>query len=73
MFDRFLNTYITAVANFLIFLLFYNVGNMAKGRISKRVFQENKAHQIRMCVYQGLRNVRFFGNLACFVFLKQPF
>ena len=62
------------------------VGNKAKGRISKRVFQENKAHQIfrktnisyplirrRTCAYQGVRNVRFSENLACFVFLKHPF
>ena len=38
----------------------YNVGNKAKGRISKRVFQ-------------GVRNVRFTENLTCFVFLKHPF
>ena len=23
--------------------------------------------------YQGVRNIRFSENLACFVFLKQPF
>ena len=51
------------------------VGNKAKGRISKWVFQENKACQIfrktnmsypvintRMCAYQGVRNVRFSEN-----------
>ena len=56
------------------------VGNMAKGRISRRMFQENKGHQIfwktnisyplirtRKCAYQGVRNVRFSKNLACFV------
>ena len=61
-------------------------GNKAKGQISKRVFQENKACQIfrkmnisyplirtRMCAYQGVRNVRFSENLASFVFLKHPF
>ena len=61
------------------------VGNKAKGHISKRVFQENKARQIfrktnisyplirtRTCAYQGVRNVRFSKNLACFVFLKHP-
>ena len=66
--------------------LIYNVGNKAKGRILKRVFQENKARQIfqktnvsyplirtRTCMYQGVRNVRFPENLACFVFLKHPF
>ena len=25
------------------------------------------------CAYQGVRNVRFFEDLACFVFLKHPF
>ena len=62
------------------------VGNKAKGRISKQVFQENKARQIfrktnisyllirtRTCAYQGVRNVRFSENLVCFVFLKHPF
>ena len=58
------------------------VGNKAKGRISKWVLQENKARQIfrktdiscllirtSTSVYQGVRNVRFSENLACFVFL----
>ena len=58
------------------------VGNKAKGRISKWVLQENKARQIfrktdiscllirrSACVYQGVRNVCFSENLACFVFL----
>ena len=27
----------------------------------------------RTCPYQGLRNVHFFGNLACFDFLEHPF
>ena len=49
-----------------------------KGRISKRVFQENKAPQIFRktdisCAYQGARNVRFLENWACVVFLKHPF
>ena len=47
------------------------VGNKAKGRISKRVFQENKGRQIfrkknsyplirtRTCAYQRVRNNRF--------------
>ena len=64
----------------------YNVGNKAKGQISKWVFQEIKACQIfrktnisypliltRTCAYQGLRNVRFSENLVCFVVLKHPF
>ena len=57
------------------------VGNKAKGRMSKRVFQENKEHQIfrkagisyPVIHIRGLRNVRFSENLACFVFLKQLF
>ena len=61
-------------------------GNKAKGRISKRLFQESKARQIfrktnisyplirtRTCVYQGVRNVRLSENLVCFVFLQHPF
>ena len=27
----------------------------------------------RMCAYQGVRNVCFSENLACFVFVKHPF
>ena len=62
------------------------VGNKAKGRISKRVFQESKARQnfrktnisyplirTRTCAYQGVRNVCFSEILACFAFLKHPF
>ena len=62
------------------------VGNKAKGQISKRVFQENKARQVfrrtnisyplmrtRTYAYQRVRNVRFSENLARFVFLKHPF
>ena len=62
------------------------VGNKAKRRISTRVFQETKAHQIfrkintyyplirrRICAYQGVRNVHFSENLVCFGFLKHPF
>ena len=61
------------------------VGNKAKGSISKRALQENKARQIfrkrnithttfltttfRMCACQRVRNVRFSENLVCFVFL----
>ena len=69
-----------------LYLVLHLVGNKAKGRISKPVFQENKAHQTfrkvnisyplictRTFVYQGVRNVRFSENLACFVFLKRPF
>ena len=58
------------------FLNLYFVGNTPKERISKRVFQENKATfltSIRTCTYQRVRNVRFSENLACFFFLKHPF
>ena len=54
-------------------------------RISKRVFQENKARQIfrkmnisyplirtRTRAYQGVRNICFSENLVGFVFLKHP-
>ena len=27
----------------------------------------------RTCAYHGVRNVRFWEHLACFVFLKHPF
>ena len=60
-------------------------GNKAKGRISKRVFQENKACQIfrktiipyllirtSSCTYQGARNVRFFGKSGVLCFLDTP-
>ena len=62
------------------------VGNKAKRRIWKQVFQKNKARQIfrktnifypqirtRTCAHQGVRNVRFSEHLTCFVFLKHPF
>ena len=62
------------------------VGNKAKGRISKRVFQESKARQnfrktnisyllirTRTCGFRGVRNICFSEILACFPFLKHPF
>ena len=70
----------------LWFVVHYIFGNKVERRIWKRVFQENKAHQIfrktnisyslirtRTCAYQGVRNVCFSENLMCFVFLKHPF
>ena len=67
----------------------YFVGNIAKRRISKRVFKKTKhakfsekrtfltpwyAHVCMcMCAYQEVINTRFTKNLACFVFLKHPF
>ena len=62
------------------------VVNKANGRISKRVFQENKVRQIfwktnisnpliptRTCAYQGVRNVIFSKSLTSLLFLKHPF
>ena len=55
------------------------VGNKAKGRISKRVFQESKARQnfrktnISYLLIRTPRNVCFSEILACFAFLKHPF
>ena len=59
--------------------------NKAKGRISKQVFQENKAHQIfqkmnisypvictHMCAYQGVRNVHLFRKFDVLCFLETP-
>ena len=42
------------------------VGNKAKGRISKRTFLT------RMCAYQRVRNVRFFGKFGVLCFLETP-
>ena len=65
---------------------FYYSTNKVKVRISKWVFQENKACQMfrktnisytlmrtRTCAYLGVKNVCFSENLACFVFLKHLF
>ena len=62
------------------------VDNKAKGRISKRVFQESKACpnfrktnisylliHTRACAYQGVRNICFSEILVCFTFLNHPF
>ena len=62
------------------------VGNKTKGRILKRLFQENKARQIFRkinisyplirtctCTYQGVRNDHFAENLTHILFLKHPF
>ena len=69
-----------------LFRLRHFVGNKAKGRISKRAFQESKARQnfrktnisyplirTRTCAYQGVRNVCFSEILTYFAFLKHPF
>ena len=34
--------------------------------------KEGKRANLKTRAYQGVRNVRFLGNLTCFVFLKQP-
>ena len=36
-------------------------------------FSEKRTFLTLWCAYQGVRNVRFSKNLACFVFLKHPF
>ena len=64
----------------------YFVGKKAEVGISKWLLQKNKACQvfwktkiyfsrirIRTCACQGVRNVSFSENLACFVFLEHPF
>ena len=62
-------------------LIYDSVGIKAKGRISKRVLHKKTRqtfkktniyyHLIhtRTCAYQGVRNIRFSKNLACFVSL----
>ena len=70
---------------FLACLTLHLIGNKAKERISKRVFQEKKARQIfrktnifysmirtRTCAYQGVKNIHFSENLVSFLFLKHP-
>ena len=50
-------------------------GNKAKGRISKRVFQENKARQIfrkTNISYSLIRTLTFFGQFGVLVFLGIP-
>ena len=64
-------------------LKFQIVGNVAKGRISKRVLEENRACQIsrkrnisyplihtHTCAYRGIKNVRFFGKFGVLCFLE---
>ena len=61
------------------------IGNEAKRRISKRVFQESKARQnfrktnisyplirTRTCAYQGIRNVCFSEIFSVLCFLETP-
>ena len=55
-------------------------GNKAKGRISKRVFQESKARQnfrktnisYLLIRTSGGKKCLFFGNLGVFYFLETP-
>ena len=64
-------------------LLYNIIGNKAKGRISKPVFQENKARQIfrktnisyslictRTCFVSGGKKCSFFGKLGLLCFLE---
>ena len=52
------------------------VGNKAKGRISKRVFQENKARQIfrktNISCVSGGKKCSFFGKFGVLCFLETP-
>ena len=82
-------TFFLDIINFWFLTLIFAsifVGNKPDRWISKWVFQENKVRQIfqktnlsyplirtHACAYQGVRNIRFSENLACFVFLKHPF
>ena len=64
------------------YLLSFQIGNKAKGQISKWMFQENKTRQIfrknkhflprdtQTCGYQGVRNIRFFGKFGVLCFLE---
>ena len=87
--NSFLVTFISTIKDFSKVWTFVrladilkDVDNKAKGRISKQVLQENKAHQIfrktnissslirtPTYAYQGVRNARFVENLASFIFL----
>ena len=74
-----INVYVKPfITSGLIFIPPEFVGNKPKGRISKRVFQENKAAQIfrkthlYVCISGG-KKCSFLENLTCFVFLKHPF
>ena len=55
------------------------VGNKAKGRISKRVFQENKARQISRKtnisypLIRARKKCLFSGKFSVLFFLKYPF
>ena len=52
------------------------VGNIANGRISKRVFQENKSRQIfrkTNISYPLICTRTWVKKLACFIFLKHPY
>ena len=78
---RWLKPKFSLVSNFTPLRIWQFVGSKAKGRITKWVFQENKARQTFQknkyfllpdtCAYQEV-NVRFSENLVCFVFLKHP-
>ena len=51
-------------------------GSLNNGRIDERVYTKKFSWSVIRsctCAYQGVRNVRFSENLACFVFLIPPF
>ena len=48
------------------------VGNKAKGRISKRVFQESKACQNCVSRVSGGKKYLFFRNFGVLCFLETP-
>ena len=73
-------------SSLLLIIKLHFVGNKAKGRISKRMFQESKARQnfwktnisyplkrTCTCAYQEVRNVCFSVIVAYFAFLKHSF
>ena len=55
----------------IMFYLFQVVGNKAKGRISKRGFQESKARQ-NFRKTNISYPLKFFGNFGVLCFLETP-
>ena len=61
------------IERFYFFKKAHTVVNKAKGWILKRVFQENKTHQIFRKTNISYVCVRIWRDLAWFAFLKHPF
>ena len=63
------------VVTFLFSLVIRQKGESQNGcfKKTKHVKFSEKRTFIFWCAYQGVRNVHFLENLACFVFLKHPF